>query len=321
LYAEQKLTFILAKYFLPLMVAVSLVGCTFTDSLLNRAATPVSVNFFTPTPVSTVGAPVTTPAVAARVNGTPIFLDTVLQEVALFKQSLAQEEVDGTPPAATQIKDQVLSRLIDQLIIEQQAGLLGLSVSEEDVAISAQAIRNKAESQAEFETWLLTNRLTEQQFLRELETELTTRRLYDQITADVPVQTDQARVRYLWVVGRDLAQEIENWLVNQIEFDQIIEEQINNNPGLSESGQLNWFPLHAGLLPAEVETLVFRSQPGEIVGPIFVSDRYYFVEVEGIEKDRPLTLDRQQALKKQVFLRWLRQKRLEAQIERPVTLN
>ena len=322
MYAGQQITFILTKLSLPLAVALSLIGCTFTNGLFPKTASPVSVNFFTPTPAPTVGAPlVATPVVAARVNGSPILLDTVLQEVSVFRQSLTQGEVDNTPPSVAEIKERVLNKLIDQLIIEQQAELLGLKVSAEDLAISAEAIQNKAGSQEQFEAWLLSNQLAEEQFLKNLEAELTTQRLYDQITENVPAQTDQASVRYLWVTDQEQAQIVEQQIVSQMSFDQITAEQANNSPDLAGEDQLDWFPESAGFLPAEVETLVFRSQPGEIVGPIFVSGKYYFVDVEEIEEDRTLTLDRQQALKKQLFLRWLRQKRMEAQIEKIVTLN
>lgn len=312
----------MTKYFLPLAVTLSLVGCAFTSDLLPKTASPVSVNFFTPTPAPTVGAPlVASPVVAARVNGSPILLDTVLQEVSVFRNSLTQGEVDNTPPTVAEVKEQVLNKLIDQLIIEQQAELLGIKVSAEDLTISAEAIRKKAESQEQFEAWLLSNQLNEQQFLKHLETELITQRLYDQITDDVSVQSEQALVRYLWVADQEQSQDVEQQIASQMSFDQIMKDQVKKNPGRSESGQLDWFPEYAGFLPAEVETLVFRSRPGDIVGPVFVSGKYYFVEVGEIEQDRPLTLDRQQALKKQLFLRWLRQKRMEAQIEKLITLN
>jgi parvulin-like peptidyl-prolyl isomerase len=315
--------FILTKYSLPLAVALSLAGCNFTNGLLPKTATPVSVNFFTPTPVPTVSAPlVASPVVAARVNGSPILLDTVLQEVSVFRHSLTQlGEADSTPPAVTEIREQVLNKLIDQLIIEQQADLLGIKVSTEELAISAEGIRNKAESEEQFEAWLLSNQLTEEQFLNNLEAELTAQRLYDQITDNVPAQTDQAVIQYLWVTGQEQAQNVEQQIESQMNFDQIVEDQVNKNPGVLESGKIDWFPEDAGFLPAEVEAVVFQSQPGTITGPVFVSGKYYFVDVEEIEQDRPLTLDRQQALKKQLFQRWLRQKRMEAQIERLITLN
>jgi parvulin-like peptidyl-prolyl isomerase len=315
--------FILTKYFLPLAVALSLAGCNFTNGLLPKTATPVSVSFFTPTPAPTVGAPlVASPVVAVRVNGSPILLDTVLQEVSVFRHSLTQlGEADSTLPTVTEIKEQVLNKLIDQLIIEQQAARLGIGVSAEELAINAEAIRNKSESEEKFEAWLLSNQLTEEQFLKNLEAELTTQRLYDRITDNVPTQTDQAAIRYLWVTGQEQAQNVEQQIGNQMNFDQIAEDQVNNNPGLSGSGKIDWFPENAGFLPAEVETVVFQSQPGNIIGPVFVSDKYYFVDVEETEQDRPLTLDRQQALKKQLFQRWLRQKRMEAQIEKLITLN
>ena len=308
------------------MVAFSLAGCSITNALQDTTASPVAVDFFTPTraatAVPTVGAPpATLSAVAARVNGTPILLDTVLQEVSTFSDVRAQVITDSTPLDVAETEVQVLNRLIDQLIIEQQARLMGLEVSAEDLATRAQAIREKAGSREQFEAWLSNNRLSEQRFLSDLETELTAKRLYDKITEDVPFQAEQVSLRYLRIADPHLAQEVEQQLANQKEFSQVIDEQISNNPSYAETGRLDWFPEHAGYLPTEVEQLVFQSQPGKILGPIFVSGKYYFVEMEGMESNRPLALDRQQALRQQVFLRWLHQKRTEANIEKSVTLN
>ena len=316
----------MTKYFLLPAVAFSLIGCATANGLLNATASPVGLNFFTPTPgataAPTVGAPsAAPPPVAARVNGTPILLSTLSQDVSLIRNVSAQGGFDGTPPEVDEVREQVLNKLIDQLLIEQQAELLGLNISAQDLAVNAQTIQNQAGSREKFEAWLADNSLTEQQFLDRLDEQLTARRLYEQITSQVPDQADQISLRYMWITEAHIAQEVEQQIVNQQAFSQIIEAQFQKYPDLLETGRLDWFPEHAGYLPAEVEPLVFKSQPGDIIGPTFVSGKYFFAEVEEVEYDRPLALDRKQALKQQVFLRWLHQKRTEAQIEQFVTLN
>lgn len=233
---------------------------------------------------------------AARVNNSPIFLGFFRQQVAAIQPALAEN-----------VQTQVLQGLIDQQLMAQQAGILGLRVSADELAARVSEAKNRPQ----FKRWLAQNGLTEAQF----ETNLEAQKLFEQITAGVSPQQEMVRLNYIRVDDLSGAEAIIQRLKQGENFVQVEQEVAGNR-----SGYVDWFPRQAGLLPDVVEASAFKLQPGEIPHPIVAPDGVYLIKLEGREVNRSLSREAWQKLKQQVFSNWLQTQRDSAQVEIFVTL-
>jgi peptidyl-prolyl cis-trans isomerase C len=261
---------------------------------------------------------------AARVNEQPIFLTTYEKQVAQFVRALEAQGVDITSEkgraALRQTQHQVLEGLVDQLIIEQRADHLGISVTEEEVEAKAQESIVQMQSQAEFEAWLANNNLTYQEFIASLRSQLIANRMFERITSNVPETTEQVRLRYIRVENRATAQAIVEQLKNGVNFTTLVQEQSLDEHSRVNDGDLGWLPRNAGVIPVEVEAIAFVLQPGEVSGPIKTPLGFYVIKLEDKEADRLLTNKMFQALKKQIFTDWLIEQRSSMVIEMYIAL-
>ncbi len=261
---------------------------------------------------------------AARVNDQPLFLDTYQKQVSLFEQVLIAQGVDITGDEGRarlgQVQQQVLDSMLEQLIIEQQANTLGITVTEDEVETKAQEAIDQIENQEQFEMWLAENSLTYPQFISDLRSQLIANRMFEYITQDVPETAQQVQLHFIWVEDTVEAQPIIDQLKNGQNFVALAQEQLLNAPNQSYDSNLVWLPRNAGLVPPEVEDMAFSLQPGEISGPIQTSLGVYIVKLESKEDSRPLTKDMLDILKKQIFLDWLVEQRSLAIIETYVAL-
>lgn len=129
---------------------------------------------------------------AGRVNGRPIFLAEFEKQVARLEAALAAQGLDpaGAEGQArlSQLRQRVFEALVDQALIEEQAGLLGLQIEPAEVEAQAQATISQLGSQAEFEQWLATNQLSQEEFLDSLGAGLLANKLFEQVTAAAPAE-------------------------------------------------------------------------------------------------------------------------------------
>jgi parvulin-like peptidyl-prolyl isomerase len=259
---------------------------------------------------------------AARINNQPLYLDVYEAQIAQFERSRrAQESVSVEPDTSlSQIRQQVLDGLLDQLLIEQQAELLGIRITDEEVETKAQEIITQLESQQQFETWLANNQFTYEIFLAHLRSQLVANRLFEQVTQDAPATAEQIWLRYIRVSDSPTVQTIVEQLKTGSDFVMLAQiYSLDEEKGIEE-GDLGWMPKQAGLLPAGVENLAFSLHPGEIGGPIQTGQGFYIVKLEARDAARPLTPEMRQLLKKQIFVEWLQEKRGAATIEKYVAL-
>lgn len=256
----------------------------------------------------------------ARVNDAPIFLDAYEQQVAQMAQALQAQAVDPTTAAGqaalNQAKQQVLNALIEQLIIEQQAETLGISISEEMLEARVQESIAQGQGQAQFETWLAANSLTLTEFERLLRSELIANQLFEHVTGGVPDRAEQIRVRHIQVADEALARQIIEQLKGGADFAGLAQDLSVDDNSRTNGGDLGWLARGMAPLPPEVERIAFSLQPGQVSGPIGPKVGFHIIKLEEKEADRPLTNEMLQAVKKQLFTEWLAQQRAASQIER-----
>jgi parvulin-like peptidyl-prolyl isomerase len=261
---------------------------------------------------------------AARVNDQPLFLETYEQQLARFERALRTQGVDITDREGqarlNHIRQQVLEGLLEQLIIEQQADKLGITVTEEEVDTRIQEAIIQLEGQEHFEVWLADNNLTNQDFIVSLRSQLIAKRLFEHITRDLPDTAEQIQLRVIRVEDRDMAQSFIEQLRNGESFATLAKAYSLDEVGRANAGNLGWFPKNVGVVPPQVEEIAFSLQPGEVSGPIQTPLGFYTIKLENKEAKRSLTNRMLFILKKQTFDDWLMELRSSTKIERYIAL-
>lgn len=257
---------------------------------------------------------------AARVNNLPLYLETFERQLAQFEGVLSSRGVDITGPEGQAIREQVLKGLIEQLIIEQQASNLGLSVTEAEVETKIQEAITQLESIERFEDWLTANNLTRQDFSTSLRSQLIANRLFEHITRNLPDSAEQIQLRVIRAADRDTAQSFIDQLRNGESFASLAKLHSLDEASRARAGNLGWFPKNAGLVPPQVEEVAFSLKPGEVSGPIETPLGFYTIKLENKEAKRTLTDRMLSILKKQTFDDWLMRQSSSAEIERYVAL-
>ena len=297
---------------------------------VNEAATPVESEALTPTVALVMETATPERAfendrpLAARVNDEPIFLETYQKQVAQFEQTLVSQGIDlsseNGQTALIQIQRQVLDALIDQAIIEQEAQKLSISVSNEVVEAKAQESIVQGQNQEQFESWLQANDLTYEEFQDTLRFQLVANQMFEQITGSLPETADQIQLRQILVSEETTAREIIAQLKVGTNFAALAQTYSIDESNRANGGSLGWFPRQAGLIPATVEEIAFTLQPNEVSGPIQTSLGFHIIQLEAKEAERPLKIEMLQALKEQLFSKWLAEQRAASTIEKFVAL-
>ena len=161
---------------------------------------------------------------AARVNNQPIFLDVYQQQVAQLEQTLRAQGLDLSTPQGqatlAQVQQQVLNALIDQIIIEQAANRLGITITDTMLEARMQESIAQKPNQAQLEQWLAANNLTFEQFKQTVHSQLIANQVFEQITKDVPDTAEQVQIRQIVVADEGTARTIIEQIKNGADFAQ-----------------------------------------------------------------------------------------------------
>jgi hypothetical protein len=321
---------------LALTLILLLTGCN--TSQLAPAATAEAVPAQAPSPTNTSPPPPTeappspTPTLgnsqdgrplAARANGQPIFLDVYEKQVTQFEQALTQEglklEGEEGKTQLAQIRENVLSGLIKQALIEQAAKADGVAVTDEEVEATVE--KNIAQDQEAFDKWLADNNLTLDEFRATQRTELLTGKMIEHVTTSVPNAAEQVHAFHIRTSDAAKAQTLLDQLKAGANFADLARQASEDTATAANGGDLGWFPHDAPLMPPQVLDAAFALQPGEI-SPVVKDDLGYdIIKVEAREANRPLTPEMHLYARQRAFEAWLNDQVAHATIERYVTNN
>ena len=299
--------------------------------VMKLASTPTSSAAGLAKPTSPLATPTATPTteidrsrencrpLAGRVNQQPIYLATYEQRVTKLTEMLAKQGTDLNSPAGqeqvSRLRQQVFEGLVDQVIIEQQATRLGLSISASELEATLQSDIGRGKSPVELPAWLAANSLSDEELKNILQAELLTNRLFEQISAGIPETAAQVQVQYIRVADEPTARLIIEKLKQGVDFSQLAQEYSTVESGQDQAEQ-GWMAKGQGALPAEVEAIAFGLEPGQMNGPIPTQVGFYIIKLLNKEAERPISQSMAQSLKKQNFLDWLSAQRSIATIER-----
>lgn len=243
---------------------------------------------------------------AAKVNGVGILLSDYERETQIYRASFTEGQ---TLPSEEEIKETVLTCLIEQQLLVNAARQSGYSLSDEALDQKMSELINEAGGQEQLNIWMQNNFHT-MESLREtlrLTTEAAQQR--DQIISEVPLTTEQVRARQIFSVHQGDAIDAERSLAAGTDF-----EQVAWKYSPESGGELGWFPRGFLLFP-EIEEQAF-SLPVGARSPIIQTELgYHIIYIIAHETDHPLTTDARVMLQNKALEAWLKNAWEQAEIE------
>jgi len=281
------------------------------------SATPATEK--TPAAIQTALAPLATlsapPNTVALVNGQAIFLQDFEAQVSQAIDYLKQQQgFDPESPegqaAVAQVRQQVLSWMIDQMVIEQAAARKGVAVSEDNV--EQEIVRLIGDDAAKFEEWLRAYGLTREGFQVQLKRELLGAALQEHIVGALPTTVEQARARHILLPTEADAMSILLKLRAGEDFGALARQNSLDKASSEADGDLGFFP--RGVMPVEIEAVAFALDPGQISGIVKTDFGYHIIQVVERDPARKVPDEMMATWRQQAFLRWLEAEKSVAKI-------
>jgi parvulin-like peptidyl-prolyl isomerase len=303
------------RILLPVFLLLLLVACeTPPAAPVQRAPT------FTPS-APTAPPPTPTPErpLAARVNGQPIYLVDYERQVAQYQDALAASGVDIASPEGQerlrQMRAQILDWMIEQVLIEQAAAGMGITVTDEEVQAAIAQLVQDAGSQEAFQERLERSGMTLSDLQAQLRAELLRARVLERVQATVPERAEQVHARHILVDTRERAEALLSQIQAGADFAQLARTYSQDESTRDAGGDLGWFP-RGVLLAPEVEEVAFSLQAGQ-VGPIVQSQfGYHIVQTLERKQDEPISPEHRQLLQDRAVQEWMESLWKQAVIER-----
>jgi peptidyl-prolyl cis-trans isomerase D len=130
--------------------------------------------------------------------------------------------------------------------------------------------------------------LTEQQYRDLYMTDLLRKKLYAEVTADVPTVNEQIWARHILVADEATALAIIERLKNGEDFGVLAAKLSTDTGSGAKGGDLGWFG--KGMMVAPFEEAAFALKVGEISAPVKSDFGYHIIQVIA-RQERPLTAD------------------------------
>ena len=268
-----------------------------------------------PTPTATPPAPL-----AARVNGEYVFLADYERRVAQYQQALRDLDVDlAEPEAQTQLaqaRQDILEGMIDDVLIAQGAAEMEVEVGEEELEARVAADIESGGGLAASEEWLEEAGLSREDYKGTLQQSMLAQRVWDEVTADVPAQSEQVHARHIVVGSQEAAAQIAAQVRDGADFVALARQHSLDQATKENGGDLGWFP--RGIMAVELENAAFSLQPGETSDGVALGEHYHVIQVVEREAARALAAETLMQLRQERFAQWLDDLREMAVIERYV---
>ena len=241
------------------------------------------------------------------------------QQYDQFKAAMIQQSLDANSPDGqaqlTQLSQQILDSLIDDVLIAQEAVKEGVSVSDADLNTAMQQLTDSAGGQAAFEQTLKLSGQTLDDARTLQRTQMLNNLMRDRVIANLGSQTDQIHARHILVDSAATAEALLAQIKAGADFGQVAQQSSQDSLTKASGGDLGWFP-RGLLISKEVEDAAFSLQPGQISGVIQSAFGFHIVQVLERDANRPLDADQSAKLQPQAMERWLSGLRAAAKVER-----
>ncbi|NIX16674.1 MAG: hypothetical protein GWN11_12585 [Candidatus Dadabacteria bacterium] len=208
------------------------------------------------------------------------------------------------PPGTPEVdKDRALNDLVEQMILEQEAAKLGITVSDPEIDMSIENIRAKAGmSHEEMEEMLKKEKLTKEQFRKQWRLQLISGKLVNTIVkgkiavTDDEIEnlykeyygevenSDEVQIAHILVSVNDQpdqalekANRIAELAKSGNDFSKLVAEYSDDTFSKEKEGVLGYFK--KGELVSELEAVVAITEVGEVSGPVQTASGYHIIKV------------------------------------------
>lgn len=269
-------------------------------------------------PPPPTAAPATaTPALAARVNGVPIFLSDFEKRVAAYEREWIRNGLDPQSEEGRRrladLPRQILEGMIEEVLIEQHAAAMGITVSAEEVEAALDQLVQESGGLEAFRQRLSALGMTEEEFRRNQRAAMLAQKVFARLTADLPEVVEQVHARHIQVPSEEMARQLLERLRQGEDFAELARQHSQNEATRELGGDLGWFARGTLAIP-ELEAAAFTTPPGQ-VALVRVGNAYHLLLV--VEKDpaRPLSEDQKDLLRQRRIREQLQAWRSEARVE------
>ena len=271
---------------------------------------------FTPAATDLVSTPTLAVAAAALVNGQPVVLDDYESQVALAMESLDEGQTfdpstEEGKAATLQLRRQILDAMIDQVLIEQAAARVGITISDEQV--ESEIARLIGEDLAKFEEWLEANGLTRDSFKVQLRQQLLGAAFQEHVVGSLPPKVEQVHARHILVATEAEAMDILVRLRAGEGFAALAKQYSQDKASSEAGGDLGFFPRR--VMPIQIEAVAFALAPGQRSGIVATDFGYHIIEVLEKNPAREVPEDMLPVWRQNTFMHWLDTERLTANIQ------
>lgn len=213
--------------------------------------------------------------------------------------------ISSIPPGTAEIdRDRVLNDLVEQMILEQEAAKLGITVSDPEIDMSIENIRTKAGmSHEQMEEMLKKENLTKEQFRKQWRLQIISGKLVNSIVKGrVAVTDDEIENLYKEYYGNiensdevqiahilisvneqqperalEKASRIAELAKSGNDFSKLVAEYSDDTFSKEKEGVLGYFK--KGELVSELEAVVAITEVGEVSGPVQTASGYHIIKV------------------------------------------
>ncbi len=257
---------------------------------------------------------------AAKVNGDPVPLALYQrmaqgQQAALIAQGLDPKSKQGQD-ALSGIQQQALGQLIDDVLVEQAAKEVNLTVSDQDVNSRIQQMVDDAGGKSKFDDYLKNTQTTLPDLCIQIRSTMFGELMLNRVSAQVPTQVEQVHVAHILLATQDDANKVLALLKAGGDFTALAKQYSKDETTRDNGGDLGWLP--RGIMPPEFEAVAFQLQPGQISDVVSTPLGFHIIKVLEHADARDLSPDMLQNQKQQAFLAWLDARRNQAKIEKYV---
>ncbi len=288
-----------------------------TDDASSANAT-VSVPSAEATSESTVEAPsAASSGLPINSQGIEIVAKVNEQEITLpeFQRSLARREQGTTAADYEALAASELDTMIEQLLIEQGAAQMGLTVTDAAIEEEFQANRAQVADDAVWNQWLTANLFSEDEFRAMLQSALLTRAVRDTLSTQAASEVTQVHARHILVNTQAEAEAVLARLQSGEDFGALAAEVSNDVTTKDSGGDLGWFIREDLPFTPELADVALQLQPGQIAGPIPTQLGYHIIQTLEVGQ-REAEPDEQAVLVEAQFNTWLQTLLDSATIER-----
>lgn len=275
-----------------------------------------------PTPDSAVAADDPAPGeLAASVNGQPLSLADFQTQALDTQRYFVDKGLDPNTDAGQEqllaLRRQVLSEMINQALIEQDAARRGITATNQEVEASLAAYRAQAGDGAGADAEQAAAGATEAEVFEMERQAIIGRKFVDEISRDLPTEAPFYRARHILCAAEaDCAAALDRLAAGEA-FDAVARAVSQDEVSAAEGGDLGWIPIIKGFtyLPsAELEAVIAGLAAGQRSAVVQTDYGYHVVEVTEIDPARSIDAELGFKLREKRVHDWLAEQHRAADI-------